>query len=90
MEDAWLMLLQPHSELVTREVIGHSEAEGLGDVQIPSRWNKLVQEFHDIFDPPGMPVDRDTVHHIELLPNAEPHYRRQYRISAAESAEVRR
>ena len=27
MEEAWLMLLQPHSELVTREVIGHSEAE---------------------------------------------------------------
>ena len=25
------MLLQPHSELVTREVIGHSEAEGLGE-----------------------------------------------------------
>ena len=32
MEDAWLMLLQPHSELVTREVIGYSEAEGLRDV----------------------------------------------------------
>ena len=32
MEDAWLMLLQPHSELVTREVIGHSEVEGLGDI----------------------------------------------------------
>ena len=28
-----------------------------------------------LFDPPDMPVDRDTVHHIELLPNAEPHYR---------------
>ena len=28
MEEAWLMLLQPHGELVTREVIGHSEAEG--------------------------------------------------------------
>ena len=49
-----------------------------------------MQEFHDIFDPPGMPVDGDTVHHIELLPNAEPHYRCQYRMSAAESAEVRR
>ena len=36
---------------------------------------KLVAEFYDIFDPLGMPVDRDTVHHIELLPNAEPHYR---------------
>ena len=56
-EEAWLILLQPHSELVTREVIGHSEAGGYGDVQIPSRWNKLVEQFHDIFDPPGMPVD---------------------------------
>ena len=82
--------LQPHSELVTREVICHSEDEGLGDVQIPSWWNKLVQEFYVIFDPPGIPVNRDTMHHIELLPNAEPHYRRQYRMSAADSAEVRR
>ena len=84
------MLLQPHSELVTRVVIGHNEAEGYRYVQIPSRWNKLVQEFHYIFDPPGMPVDRDTVHHIELLPNAEPHYRHQYRMSAAESAECKK
>ena len=37
MEKAWLILLQPHSELVTREVIDHGEAEGLGDVEIPSR-----------------------------------------------------
>ena len=35
MEDAWLILLQPQSELVTREVIGHSETEGLEIVQIP-------------------------------------------------------
>ena len=41
-EEAWLMLLQPHSELVTREVIGYSGARGHGDVQIPSRGNKLV------------------------------------------------
>ena len=75
MEEAWLMLLQPLSEPVTREVIGHSEVKGHGDVQISSRWNKLVTKFHDIFDPPGMPMDRDTVHHIGLLPNAEPHYR---------------
>ena len=74
-EEAGLILLQPHGELVTREVIGHSETEGHRYIQIPSRWNKLFTEFHDIFDPPGMPVDRDTVHYIELLPNAEPHYR---------------
>ena len=40
-----------------------------------TRWEKLFAEFHNIFDPPGMPVERDTVHQIELLPNAEPHYR---------------
>ena len=34
-------------------------------------------------------MDRDTVHHIELLPNAEPYYRHKYRMSAAESAEVK-
>ena len=37
MEDTWLILLQPHIKLITKEVIGHSEAEGLRDVQIPSR-----------------------------------------------------
>ena len=42
MEKAWLMLLQPHSELVTRQVIGYIEVEGLRDIQIPSKWNKLV------------------------------------------------
>ena len=90
MEEAVLMLLQPHSELVTREVIGHSKAKGLGDVQIPSRWNRLVQEFQDIFVLPRMPVDRDTVHHIELLSNAEPHYKCQYGMSTTESVEVKR
>ena len=70
------MLLQPHSELVTREVTSQSEEGGYEDVQIPLRWDKLVAELHDIFDPPGMPVDRDVVYHIELLPNDEPHCRR--------------
>ena len=65
-----MMMLQPHSEFVSREVIGHNEAERLRDIQIPFKWNKLAQEFHDIFGSTGMPVDRDTVHHIELLPNA--------------------
>ena len=74
-EEAWLMILQPHSELLTRKVIVHSEGKGTGDVQKPSRWDKLAAEFHDISDPPGMPVDRDIVHQIKLLPNAEPHYR---------------
>ena len=45
------MLLQPHNESVTSEVTGHSEGGGHGEIQASSRWNKLVIEFHDIFDP---------------------------------------
>ena len=56
-EKARLMLLQPHSEPFTREMTGHSEGKGNGDVQAPSKWDKLVVEFHKIFDLPGMPVD---------------------------------
>ena len=69
------MLLQPHSEPVTRKVTGHHEGRGDGDIQVPTRWDKSLAELHDIFDPPAMPVDRDTMHKIELLTNAEPHYR---------------
>ena len=75
MEETWVVLLLPHSELVTREVTGHSEEVGHGDIQTPSKWERLVSKFHDIFDPLGMPVETDTVHQIELLPNAEPHCR---------------
>ena len=70
------MLSQPYNKPVTREVTGHSEGKGDGDVQAPSRWEKLVAEFHDIFAPPGMLVDRDTVDRIELSPNVEPYCRR--------------
>ena len=41
-------------------------------------------------EPPGMPVEREINHKIELEPGATPPYRRQYCISAAELAEVRR
>ena len=69
------MLLQPHSEPVTREVTGHREGGGDGDIQAPTRWDKLIAEFHNISDPPGMPVERDTMHQIKLLPNAKPLYK---------------
>ena len=38
-EEAWLMLLQPHSGIVTREAIAHSKAGGHADIQAPSRWD---------------------------------------------------
>ena len=31
-EEAWLLLLQPHSELVTRKITGHGEEGGHEDV----------------------------------------------------------
>ena len=36
--------------------------KGMEPFKPPSVWDILVAEFHDIFDPPGMPVERDTVH----------------------------
>ena len=44
------MFLQPHRDPGTREVTGHHEEGGDRDIQAPSRWDKLVAEFHDIFN----------------------------------------
>ena len=57
MDEAWLMLLQSHSEPITREVTSHYEGGGDRDIRAPNRWDKLFAKFHDIFDPPGMPVE---------------------------------
>ena len=54
-----------------------------------TRWNSIVTEYSDVFEPPGMPAERDTVHRIKLEPGSVPPYKRQYRVSAAELAEVR-
>ena len=57
--DAWLMLVQPASHMVTTKA---DACAGLGvdSGQLPeaSRWNNLVAEYEDVFEPPGMPVDR--------------------------------
>ena len=43
-----------------------------------------------MFTEPGTPVERDIKHKIDLLPGATPPAQRQYRLSLAELAEVRR
>ena len=48
----------------------------------------MVTEYSDVFEPPGMPVERAINHRIELEPGATPPYCRRYHISAAELAEV--
>ena len=54
-----------------------------------ARWNSIITEYSNVFEPPGMPAERDTVHQIKLEPGSVPPYKRQYRVSAAELAEVR-
>ena len=54
-----------------------------------TQWNSIIAEYSDVFEPPGMPAERDTVHRIKLEPGSVPPYMRQYRVSTAELAEVR-
>ena len=84
------MLLNPTSHVAAME--GCTCAD-VGEAEVtagakPSRWSNLVTEYSDVFEPPGMPVERAIDHKIELKPGATPPYPRQYRISAAQLAEV--
>ena len=76
------MLLNPTSLVAAMEAstcAGAGEV-GLPDVAPPSRWSNLVIEYSDVFEPPGMPVERAIDHKIELEPGSTPPYRRQYRV----------
>ena len=65
--DAWLMLIQPTSHVVAMEADTCAGAgEGSGIKREASCWNNLVAESADIFGPPGMHAERNTVHRIEL------------------------
>ena len=92
--EGWIMLLQPAGHVATMEVCTlASSGTGSGTTAgapETDRWERVVSDFTDVFEPPGMPVERDITHRIELLPGSKPTYRRQYRVSAAELAEVRR
>ena len=85
------MLLNATSHVAAMEASTCASAGKVGpDVVPPSRWSNLVTEYSDVFEPPGMPVERAINHKIELEPGATPPHRHQYRVSAAELAEVRR
>ena len=89
--EAWLMLFQPSSHVVAMEADTCASAgEGSARPAEPSRWENVVAEYADVFEPPGMPADREAVHCIKMEPSSEPPLRQQYRIAAAELAEVRR
>ena len=51
----------------------------------------LRQEFADIFEPPtGLPPDRGVEHVVSLLPGSQPPFKRMYRLSPEELAEVKK
>ena len=90
-EAAFLMLLEPADPVATKEVdtdlVGTNGKDG--SVQNgPTCWDQFCNEYADVFKPPGFPTKREIEHDIELLPGATPQYRWQYRVSAAELAEV--
>ena len=70
------MLLHPTSHVAAMEASTCAGAEGseVCTASAPSRWSKLVDEFSDIFEPPGMPAERDIVHKIKLKPGSQAPY----------------
>ena len=86
----WLMLIQPATHVVATEADTCAEGVVVSDSRNDAtRWNFIIAEYSNVFEPPGMPTERDTVHRIELKPGSVPPYKWQYRVSAAELAEVR-
>ena len=87
--EAWLMLVQLSSHVVAMEAdMCARPGEGSAGSTEPTSWENMVAEYADVFEPPGMPAERDTVHRTKVEPGSEPLFRQQYRVSAAELAEV--
>ena len=74
--ESWLMLLHPTSYVATMEASRCAGVEGSEEcsTSAPSCWSKLINEYSDIFEPPGMPAERDIVHKIKLKPGSQPPY----------------
>ena len=65
--EAWLMLIQPATHVVATEADTCAEGVVVSSVHSDTiQWNSIVNEYSDVFEPPGMPAERDTVHQIEL------------------------
>ena len=61
--EAWLMLVQLSRHVVAMEADTCARVgEGSAGSTEPSCWENMVAEYADVFEPPGMPVDRETVH----------------------------
>ncbi len=57
----------------------------------PSEWAALIDEYSDVFEPPGEPVEHEIDHRIDLVdPHAAPPQSRLYRMSEDELQAVKR
>ena len=79
------MLLHPTSHVAAMEA---SSCAGVERSEVytasePSCWSKLIDDYSDIFEPPGMPANRDIVHKIKLGPGLQPPYQQYYCVSVA-------
>ncbi|KAJ9525532.1 hypothetical protein QJQ45_003106 [Haematococcus lacustris] len=101
---SWLMLVQSsdgndkegwHTGSLAAAVVG-SEGARSAEVNpwlVPAaQLEGLLAEFADVFEsmPEGLPPDRKVGHTIRLEPGAVPPYRRMYKLSPREDAEVRK
>ena len=71
---SWLMLLHPTSHVAAMEASTCAGVEGsvVCTASAPYHWLKLIDQYSEIFKPPGMPAERDIVHKIKLKPGSQP------------------
>ena len=61
--EPWLMLIQPATHVVTTEADTCAEGFMVSDASnYATHWNPIINEHSNIFEPPGMPTERDNVH----------------------------
>ena len=90
-EDVFLTLLRPSDCVAAMGACAQlGEGAASSGPDQPDRWERILQEFSDVFEQPTGVPQRSIEHAIELLPGSTPPAKRQYRMSTVELAEVRR
>ena len=60
---AWLTLIQPATHVVAMEADTCAEGDVMSSASNDAtHWNSIVNEYSNVFEPPGIPAEYDTVH----------------------------